>query len=81
MDITARVTGIVREHQETPRPFGPRSDLREEAGIDSFGTIMIVNAIEETFDVTVDDTDIERFRTVEDIVEVLERAEAGAKGN
>lgn len=81
MDTTARVMEIIREHQETPRHFGARSDLREEAGIDSFGTLMVVNAIEDTFGVTVADTDIERFRTVKDIVEVLEGVEVTAKGN
>ena len=81
MDFTEKVLEIVREHQEIPCPVTPQSDLRDDAGIDSFGALMVVNALEDTFGITIDEADIEAMRTVSDIVKALERHFGGNDEN
>jgi acyl carrier protein len=48
------------------------SNLRQELRLDSFGTLMIINAIEDEFGITVDESDFSQVRTVADIVALLE---------
>jgi acyl carrier protein len=48
------------------------TNLFTELNIDSFGKLMIVNAIEDEFSIEVDEDDIEKFATVNEIIEVLQ---------
>ena len=50
----------------------PNTNLFTELNIDSFGNLMIVNAIEDEFSIEVDEEDIEKFATVNEIIDVLQ---------
>jgi acyl carrier protein len=71
MSIEARVIRVIRENSEDIDALPTDADLRDELGIDSFGTMMIVNGIEDDFSVTIDEADIPSIRTVADIVHLL----------
>jgi acyl carrier protein len=71
MKIEERVLSIVRDNTEESRHVTLSSDLRKELGLDSFGTLMVINAIEDGFAVTVDQADFCRVNTVADIVALL----------
>lgn len=71
MSIEARVLKVIRENSEAMDTLPPDADLRNDLGIDSFGTMMIVNGIEDDFSVTIEEADIQSIRTIGDIVHLL----------
>jgi len=71
MKIEDRILSIVQENTEQNGNVTLASDLRKELRLDSFGTLMIINAIEEGFGVTVDQDDFCTVTTVADIVTLL----------
>jgi acyl carrier protein len=50
------------------------SSLSEDLGADSLDAIELIMAIEEAFDVEIDDSDASKIKLVSDIVNYLERA-------
>jgi acyl carrier protein len=73
MTLEEKIAAIVRENSEVKADVGPGTDLRKDLDIDSFGTIMIVNAIEDQLNITIDETDLRAITTVADITELLVR--------
>ncbi len=71
MKIEDQILSIVRSNTEQKQTVTLASDLRKELRLDSFGTLMIINALEEAFGVTVEDGDFTRVQTVADVVELL----------
>ena len=47
------------------------SDLRAELRLDSFGTLMVINALEDTFNIAVEEADFAGVNRVGDIVSLL----------
>ncbi|MFH5881028.1 MAG: acyl carrier protein [Candidatus Izemoplasmataceae bacterium] len=48
------------------------SDLTDDLGADSLDAVELIMAIEEEFDVEIDDTAAQEIKTVQDIVDYLE---------
>ena len=71
MKIEDQILSIGRSNTEQKQTVTLASDLRKELRLDSFGTLMIINALEEAFGVTVEDGDFTRVQTVADVVELL----------
>ncbi|MDX1314511.1 MAG: acyl carrier protein [Eudoraea sp.] len=71
METIDKVIAAIREHKENCPEIHGGSDLRNELDIDSFDTIMIINAIEDEFSIEFDGKHIEKIRTVNDIVTLL----------
>ena len=57
----------------------PKSTLRTDLGIDSFGTMDIVVKIEKKYGVKIIDKQIHRFVTVQDVVSYVQENAALAK--
>jgi acyl carrier protein len=72
MNIEEQVLSIVRENIEKGRVVTLASDLRKELCLDSFGTLMVINGLEDGFGVTVDQADFCRIKTVGDVVGLLQ---------
>lgn len=49
------------------------SDIAEDLGADSLDVVDLVMTVEEEFDITFEDEQIETFKTVEDIVRHIEQ--------
>jgi len=47
------------------------TNLRSDLDIDSFDFLMIINALEDEFDITIDEDDFAKVNNVNDIVELL----------
>ena len=73
MGIDAKVLDLVRSNIERKYEVTLQSDLRKDLEVDSFGTIMIVNAVEDAFGITVEDADIKSMEKISDIVELLSK--------
>jgi acyl carrier protein len=71
MIIDQTVLSIVQSNTEAKASVTLASDLRRELRLDSFGTLMIINAIEDAFGVTIDDADFYHVNTVADVVALL----------
>lgn len=56
-----------------------KTDLRDDLGLDSLQAVTVVMALEQEFDVEVDDQEIDGLRTVGDILDLLAR-KTGARG-
>jgi acyl carrier protein len=73
MELENRVIGLIQSNIEKKHTITLQSDLRQDLEVDSFGTIMIVNAIEDAFGIEVEEADIRKLARVIDIVELLEK--------
>ena len=71
MKLEEKVIAVIRENSERLENIPPDADLQDDLGIDSFGTIMIVNGIEDAFSITIDEADLKKIRTISDIVRIL----------
>jgi acyl carrier protein len=71
MELEQKVMDLIRSNIEKKYAVTLESDLRQDLEVDSFGTIMIVNAIEDEFGITVEEADIKGLVTVTDIVRLL----------
>jgi acyl carrier protein len=71
MELEQKVMDLIRSNIEKKYAVTLESDLRQDLEVDSFGTIMIVNAIEDEFGITVEEADIKGLVTVADIVRLL----------
>lgn len=74
MSIESRLLRVVREQVSPTIPESlivPTSRLSYDLGLDSFNVIELVMAIEEEFDLEVDDDHADKFYTVGDILSYL----------
>lgn len=71
MKIEEQVLSIIRANTEEKGAVTLSSDLRKELRLDSFGTLMVINALEDDFGVAVDDADFCHVQTVADVVALL----------
>lgn len=51
------------------------TDIREDLGVDSIGLLQLVMAIEDEFEIQVEEQDLEKIRTVADIMEYIKENE------
>ena len=54
----------------------PESDIIMELGLDSLDIVDMLMKVEETFGVTIDDSDVVEMKTVADVVRFIENAKA-----
>lgn len=71
MSLTENVISIIEKNIEKKVKVSADSVLTEDLEIDSFGRLMIVNALEDEYGVTISDEDISGLETVADIVHKL----------
>ncbi len=71
MKLEDRVIAVIRANIPASSEVALTSDLRKELHLDSFGTLMILNAIEDTFGLSVDEAHFSRVQTVQDVVTLL----------
>lgn len=71
MHLEDQILLIIRNNTEKKMEVTLASDLRNDLRLDSFGTLMIINAVEEKFGVTIDDGDVRALKTVSDVVAML----------
>ena len=50
----------------------PEANFVEDSGADSLDTVELIMAFEEEFDVEIPDTDAEKIKTVQDVIDYIE---------
>lgn len=73
MTIEERIISVIKENSEDINDIPVTADLQEDIGIDSFGTLMIVNGIEDEFDISINEEHAKAIRSVSDIVTILKQ--------
>jgi acyl carrier protein len=71
MNIETHVLDILKENIEGHPKVSLHSDLRQNFSLDSFSTIMIINALEDDFNIVLEDTEFETINTASDIIKIL----------
>ena len=78
-DIQATVTRILEQVAKVdPAAVARDRRLREDLGVDSHPLIEVAVAAEDAFGVPLPDEDLERFQTVEDVIDYVRRAKVAA---
>jgi acyl carrier protein len=71
MELEQKVIDLIQANIEKKFTVTLNSDLRQDLGVDSFGTIMIINDLEDTFGIEIKEADFKGLVKVADIVQVL----------
>lgn len=71
MKIEEKIISIIQSNTEAKEGISLRSNLRQDLRLDSFGTLMVINALEDTFGIVLEEADFARVNTVGDVVSLL----------
>ena len=71
MKLEDRIIAIIKEDSEESEEISETADLESDLGIDSFGILMIINGIEDAYNITIEEDTFEGIRTVRDIARAL----------
>ena len=67
---------IVKELEVDPKQLTPEAKFIEDLGADSLDIVELVMALEEQFGITIPEEDTDRFRTLGEAIEYIEREQA-----
>ena len=71
-DITAEVKKIIKEQLDVDeKDIKPEALFIDDLGADSLGTVELVLAFEEAFELDIPDEDAEKIRTVQDAINYI----------
>jgi acyl carrier protein len=71
--IAEKIRGaLARELKRDPQTIGLEQSLREDLGLNSLDAIELMFKVEEEFDIEIPDPDLQKLRTVGDLVSYLE---------
>ncbi|MBF0523140.1 MAG: acyl carrier protein [Candidatus Omnitrophica bacterium] len=73
MNLEQRVIKIIEENLEEKSEVTVHTNLREGLGLDSFGMVIIVNALEDEFGVSIEDHHYKGINSVADIISALKQ--------
>lgn len=69
--LEQRVLRTLRETIADVGDIDMDANLETDLGLDSFGTLMVINDIEDAFNITIEEELVFKIRTVREIVSVL----------
>ncbi|MCF8371384.1 MAG: hypothetical protein K9H64_07165 [Bacteroidales bacterium] len=72
MNLEEKIINLIKENSNCKSEIYRHSNIIDDLNIDSFDRLMIVNAIEDEYSIEVNTSDIEKFKTVNDIVIAIE---------
>jgi acyl carrier protein len=67
---------IVEQLNVNPDEVKPESNFVEDLGADSLDVVEIIMALEEKFEIEIPDNDAENIKTVQDVVDYIEKAKS-----
>jgi len=71
MELFNQITAIINRNIDWPYEIRPDDKLREDLEIDSLDVIMIIQDIEDEFDIAINKKDINCLETVQNIEDKL----------
>jgi len=73
LTLEERVIKAIEDNLEKKAKVTATMDLRNDLGLDSFAMLMIVNALEDEFGISIDERNLNGVNTVVDIVNGLKQ--------
>lgn len=70
--INQKVLTVIREQGYDDIGVTVESSLRDDLGVDSIGLMAVIIALEDAFEITIPDEDIDRLITMGDLLTYLE---------
>ncbi len=67
---------IVEQLNVGPDEVKPEANFVEDLGADSLDVVEMIMALEEKFEIEIPDSDAENIKTVQDVVDYIEKAKA-----
>jgi acyl carrier protein len=67
---------IVEQLNVSPDEVKPESKFVEDLGADSLDVVEMIMALEEKFEIEIPDSDAENIKTVQDVVDYIEKAKS-----
>ncbi len=67
---------IVEQLNVSPDEVKPEANFVEDLGADSLDVVEMIMALEEKFEIEIPDSDAENIKTVQDVVDYIEKAKA-----
>lgn len=71
MSLEERVIKTIEDNLEKKEKVGLNTDLRNDLGLDSFARVIIINALEDEFGITIPDYEFKNINTIAEIVKDL----------
>ncbi len=67
---------IVEQLNVSPDEVKPEAKFVEDLGADSLDVVEMIMALEEKFEIEIPDSDAENIKTVQDVVDYIEKAKS-----
>jgi len=81
-EIASEVERVVRRHLDVPdRALDDSTHFVDDLGADSLAVVDLTLALEEAFDIDIADEDVERLRTVKDVIDYVEQQLAARRSS
>ncbi len=71
MKIDELIISIIETNLENKAKITRETNIKSDINVDSFGMVIIINALEEEFSITIDDADFYKAETISDIISIL----------
>jgi acyl carrier protein len=73
MELTSKILSIISKDACRGKTVQPNDRIVEDLGVDSLDKLMIVHDLEDEFNITVEDEEMESVRLVQDIIDAVGR--------
>ncbi len=71
MELFNKITEIISRNIDWPDEIRPEDRLKEDLEVDSLDVILIINEIEDEFNITVEQDEVRCLESVQDIIDKL----------
>jgi acyl carrier protein len=73
MEFTSKILSIISQNAKCERDIRPEDRIVEDLGVDSLDKLMIIQDIEDEYNITVEDDELKNIKVVQDILDAIER--------
>jgi acyl carrier protein len=73
MELTTKVLSIIRKDTGCGKPVRPEDRIVEDLKIDSLDKLMIINDLEDEFNIDIEEDELQHLKVVQDIIDAVGR--------
>ncbi len=71
MSFSEKIISLIKENSEKAKDVTLTTNIQTDIQIDSLDFMMIINAIEDEFNITIKDTELKGYETISQLVDRL----------
>ena len=76
MELEEKIINIVRANINYHGEINSKSTLIDQLNIDSFDNLMIINAVEDEFSITIKQDELPHIKSIQDLVDIVTKYKA-----